>query len=1359
MTNSRRRKQKIQAFIPTPSLKGICHDDTAIIWSWEASPEYCYALVDEQDRILTRLPYGKDRYVETGLKPGQTYLRKLAAYNNDASSGYSELVSVTTKSTYEALVSTPFEPLLNDTSESSVLSKDVISDNLMAFQSGVGYGLDLKVEKQSLDEYRESFALSTKVEGVFTQRAKKYTEIPFSYRVKASAKYYKESTEGFVELKTTAYDKAELSFDVFRYATASLNIKARVRFEVEYYVTKYGEITAHRKTMYSKELSHDLNQKDKVVYDAKAGNVYLKRSSVKLSDQTVRELIEEAILADSSVNPYHQLIPCHVYGVVIEDDYPYSSVGDDVWKFGSKRDFFPTGTGTINVLAKPKGTSNDLMDCCLHLEGFARSGLYSGFKRYEKTVDSLEREVVVALSNAELKNIPIKNVDDPSYSFQFSLSEITSDIRNIELKTDRKDRVQVSYKIPDSVSNDPVVIVRFSDPATSKTCTYRYSDTSFRTVLPYYKHVSGITQTPIYEYLFVTEILNCSDNVTINGEKIKKGMIYKQTGTPIDHLEILTTPFDKVYDWEMMLPNPTLDAPLNGIVNNGSQEINGGKKDYFAYVPKFPLPERVVSETLLYQVMFESLNDEESMVSSKFTDGSFYTQKMGGMITFSSEAFTYQDVQLKNTVSEETFHPLEINGLSETTYVLDLTKNKNRNDLFDVPYMEYRLSVQSNNNDVIPTDYPLIIEFDDEGRAKVEVKCRIQQNAVSKWSPRIHSGYYYINQHEYFMPSEFMAETDLTDENTFAEETFDVNVHALVKQSMPITRVTEKWTQPNEYYATTERHPQFTYYLTPNDTDFDQWIEVTPIIDTAYYKKYQNATFISPVKTLENVIDVYGQLRWKQEVSKDVKLTPYIRAFDLDRNLWSGWVLVKEGYAIEGLPSSNLIQLKFDCELKQTETTETFTDIYNCAYDFDRIMSIQDSSNVETVFDVIRGDNPTKEAVYVTQVIDRGVPVASSFSGQGSNQGTIEYYIATSNSKEVLLANPQWRNCAGASFTNEERFVRYKIVIPAYEEVYDFVVQTKTRTLSQVQARFGNFQLEGRKEGAFRYEECHRRISYTRLNDGKVSLLESSIEPLLTEMAESEGYEFKDVYEFYLTSGSANFELQYDLANPQTALYARSVTLNIHDAEVPLIKFENNRTIIKGIPQQFSPVVVEHPTLGPFREVPALNGENKTFACQYDWLGGRTIIEVCSDEPFEEAFVSFETSLLSSYKPLTHLSLNPIYNIENEGFIYISYEQPVPTQLHVSANPTVFLPYREDHTSIYLQLTDKHDNPVPGKLIQVGQTIGKIDCDNYTTDQNGVVVLRYHSPKGTGIEKVNFTVANHPGIEASVTITIAEPSY
>ena len=164
MATSRRRKKTVKTVIPAPVLVGAKQDDTAIVWTWESSPEYCYALVDEHDNIITRLSYGKDKYTETGLMPGQTYLRKLAAYNNEASSEYSSLVSVTTKSSYEALNTMPFEPLVNPVG--SLKQQDVVIDNLKAFQSGVGHGLDLKIEKQSLEEYHESFSLTTKVEGV-----------------------------------------------------------------------------------------------------------------------------------------------------------------------------------------------------------------------------------------------------------------------------------------------------------------------------------------------------------------------------------------------------------------------------------------------------------------------------------------------------------------------------------------------------------------------------------------------------------------------------------------------------------------------------------------------------------------------------------------------------------------------------------------------------------------------------------------------------------------------------------------------------------------------------------------------------------------------------------------------------------------------------------------------------------------------------------------------------------------------------------------------------------------------------------------------------------------------------------------
>ena len=73
-------------------------------------------------------------------------------------------------------------------------------------------------------------------------------------------------------------------------------------------------------------------------------------------------------------------------------------------------------------------------------------------------------------------------------------------------------------------------------------------------------------------------------------------------------IEIITTPIQKTCDWEMILPDVNSDSPLTGVVNNGPRDVDGGKKDYSAYVPKFPLPSSTIPGTLLYQVLFESLN-------------------------------------------------------------------------------------------------------------------------------------------------------------------------------------------------------------------------------------------------------------------------------------------------------------------------------------------------------------------------------------------------------------------------------------------------------------------------------------------------------------------------------------------------------------------------------------------------------------------------------------------------------------------------------------------------------------------------------------------------------------------------------
>lgn len=146
-----------------------------------------------------------------------------------------------------------------------------------------------------------------------------------------------------------------------------------------------------------------------------------------------------------------------------------------------------------------------------------------------------------------------------------------------------------------------------------------------------------------------------------------------------------------------------------------------------------------------------------------------------------------------------------------------------------------------------------------------------------------------------------------------------------------------------------------------------------------------------------------------------------------------------------------------------------------------------------------------------------------------------------------------------------------------------------------------------------------------------------------------------------------------------------------------------------------------------------------SFMITYDELNSKAIIKVNVSSPLTDVRIGYENNVSNNKKLLVQLSLNPIYNVNNKGFIYISYEDYEPVMIKAYTNPTTLWANGKDCTTIYVKLVDKYNNPVVGEKIVIGNIpiittdpptelpLGTVEISNEYTDINGIRAIRYIS--------------------------------
>lgn len=672
----------------------------------------------------------------------------------------------------------------------------------------------------------------------------------------------------------------------------------------------------------------------------------------------------------------------------------------------------------------------------------------------------------------------------------------------------------------------------------------------------------------------------------INNDNIS----YKKddNGWYIDHyLWFMAKPMTKTQPYYNELPGENMPL-FYGLVNGRYRQDNqDGKKDLIVDAPQFNIPTTVHKDTIQIYAVMSEFYPKDALVSYRwehpYNNHDDITQHNGCYITFSCDSITWKDQEYYDVISTINIENQEVFDNKTTESIFQLEKP---DTLYT--YINYYLKVTTDNSDVIALRYPTEITFDENNLAEVGVAFKGVVNATTKWSPRIHNGYYYLNQHEYFAYSEFNVKANF---DTYEETNFK-RIAGYVSFDVYLRHLADP---PEDYHIVKNTRSS----LLQDETKF-KWVNgkgltLRPSIDGVYYREYEPYEYISPVIMFPNKLTHPGVLNvdyYFEDGSTFMQME--VRSYDLDKGEWGPWEPFYNN-TVPNVDPSHAYQVKMYLQASVSYTPLYLEDYLCCYLDWKDDGSFENSTNIVTITDHMTTGNYPGDGIFVSKVFDYGCDSEVSFDIFESNYNKrVSLFIASSNNKdELLLENVKWHRVPnGGTGTVNNRYVRYKLVIPEGEKVYwlhKYIVTLETHELLPYVT---GILMDGRYEPSDVVTNFINTEAFEIPKDGQPHEIFARISDVIGADVLEHGYQMNEVEKVNIQCTTPNVQIGYNnhvnnkypgsyLDAPMTAQSDIDVEIQIKNTPFIFVERdeldEHDVVIIEGTPQQYCPITVEDP--------------------------------------------------------------------------------------------------------------------------------------------------------------------------------------
>lgn len=658
-----------------------------------------------------------------------------------------------------------------------------------------------------------------------------------------------------------------------------------------------------------------------------------------------------------------------------------------------------------------------------------------------------------------------------------------------------------------------------------------------------------------------------------------------------EYIWFMAKPMFKTQKYYDELPGPGMDT-FYGLVNGRYRSDNqDGKKDLIVDCPQFNIPTTVDEDTIRIYIMITEFYPDTALVSYKWDhpwnnkDG--ITTVNGDYVTFSSDSLTYKDIDYYDIISTINMENQEVFDNKSNERIFELEKPKTVYE-----YVNYYLQVSTDNGDVLALRYPTEITFNEEDKANVGVVFKGVLNATSKWSPRIHNGYYYLNQHEYFAYCEFDVEANF---DTIEEENFKTAV-GYISIDVQLRRKAS----PKEDYSITKNTRS---ELLQNEEEF-RWINgkgltLKPFIEGEYYKEYLTYMYTSPVILFPNILTEAGKLKVDYSFDDDSKLLVMeVRSYIVEEGKWSEWKSFTNN-TVPNVPLSCGYQVRFYMQATTWNTDITIEDYMCCYLDWKDDMEKASTTNIVTITDHMTTGPDEATGIYISRIIDFGCKTEidlSIFDSKYEKDCQLYIGVHDTNPNLLLIENIEWTNITYSHDVDAEskvftgRYLRYKIEIPCGEKVYWLHKKFITKKTDEILPYLTGISMTGVYQPTDIVTNFINTESFEIPTDGKSHKIFNRIIDIIGADVLEKGFKESEIEYVKISCTSPNITLTYDkkveAQYPKTEFLQKSIEATAKlDYEIvikntPFIFSEIYKKMIlvkitKGTPQQYCPITVE----------------------------------------------------------------------------------------------------------------------------------------------------------------------------------------
>ena len=1028
-------------------------------------------------------------------------------------------------------------------------------------------------------------------------------------------------------------------------------------------------------------------------------DTFIKQRTQKLSTKSVYDLLLDAAkLTPEWAEGYNKPVGTTdgsylIKGLSIKDTYAYAD--EDVMSSANfnDSDLEDGMTGTVNVYTdvNKAGTTTTFGDDCylisqnnyVYIDGYTDGIIYDGTRYVSTELNAYSRPSEILLDAGGNYSGQLHNRKNEHLNYAGSQADVSSVVTILEIDEDiyltgysdlvkRGDIIFINDLTNSLIAHidthweSPILNYRFNleDPD-AKTPYYEILPASKPEnnhlclillhvyyaknvwITNYNNYVAQFGESPIATestpYMTLVENMNAWTTM-----EWRDGIGHDNGQYVDDYLWFMAKPMLKTQDYYDELPGPGLDT-FYGLVNGRYRTDNqSGKKDLVVDTPQFNIPTTVHKDTIKIYAMITESHPKDALISYKWehpwNNKNGITVVNGDYITFCCDSLTYKDVEYYDIVCTINMQNQEIFNQKTTEKIYAITKPETVYN-----YLDYFLKVTTDNSDVMVMRYPTDLIFDESNEASIGVSFKGVINATSQWAPRIHNGYYYLNQHEYFAYSEFNVTANF---DTYKEVNFK-DINGYLSLDVKLRHIAK----PVEHYSITKD----TRSELLQDEDLFQWVDdkgitLKPIIDGEYYREYVPSVYDSPIILFPNVLTETGNLKVNYTFDDESEYMPMeVRSYSLEEGKWSDWVLFYND-TVPTVPLSCAYQVRFTLQASIQNFKINVEDYMCCYLDWKDDMNPANTVNIVTITDHMTTGPDKADGVYVSRIIDYGCETSFKldiFDSKYKDRCQVLICYTSDHPDKLLLENIVWINVSLSKETVfTSRYFRYKIIIPQDEKLYWLHKRIETLETHEILPYVTGISMTGTYAPADIVTNFINTEAFSIPKDGELHTIFERVIDVIGADTIERGYTKEEIESINIQCTTENIRIDFDqnLLNPYPTTYLNTPIKAVSDIDydiviknTPYIFTEkdgegNDLVNITGTPQQYCPITVEDINNNSFLE---LHNTDSFILTEEHLLTERTkYIELKENRYDPDTFNVYIDNVLldiDDYKVINHL--------------------------------------------------------------------------------------------------------------------------